>query len=416
MENYWKKRGERIKPSELFYGAWKALLKNKKRSILTMLGIIIGISAVSTIISIGRGFQNFVSESLTLSEGDNVTTNIFFEANDREWMFETKESLFTREDIILVESIDGVKSVKLAQENWDVTNMKIKVGNYDESTDINLISERGDQVKYGRSIDIMDIKEKARVTVIPIEIAVEISDNIEEVIGSSIKLESTQYTIIGIIGDDTIGVNTEDDFLSQFLFDMIEIPRSTYDLFHEEKFASNEIALTIQSSYIPSEVSQEVIEKLEEEGHFSERGSYNYMDLTGIDDTLAGIFGGITLFIASVASISLFIAGIGVMNMMYISVSERTKEIGIRRAIGASQKSIQLQFVLEGILMTCIGGLIGYICGLLFAYIASIFLPFDIGIDIYTISISMGVSTLIGLVFSYAPASLAGRKEIIDIL
>lgn len=416
MENFWKKRGERIKPSELFYGAWKALLKNKKRSILTMLGIIIGISAVSTIISIGRGFQNFVSESLILSEGDNVTTNIFFEANDREWMFETKESLFTKEDIILVESIDGVKSVKLAQENWDVTNMKIKVGNYDESTDINLISERGDQVKYGRSIDIMDIKEKARVTVIPIEIAVEISNNIEEVIGSSIKLEGTQYTIIGVIGDDTIGVSTEDGFLSQFLFDMIEIPRSTYDLFHEEKFASNEIALTIQSSYIPSEVSQEVIERLEEEGHFSERGSYNYMDLTGIDDTLAGIFGGITLFIASVASISLFIAGIGVMNMMYISVSERTKEIGIRRAIGASQKSIQLQFVLEGILMTSIGGLIGYICGLLFAYIASIFLPFDIGIDVYTISISMGVSTLIGLVFSYAPASLAGRKEIIDIL
>ena len=104
------------------------------------------------------------------------------------------------------------------------------------------------------------------------------------------------------------------------------------------------------------------------------------------------------------------------MNMMYISVAERTSEIGIRRAMGATEKSICLQFLLEGMTITMIGGGIGYTLGMIFASIISLFLPFPVSIDLFTIMLAISVSTLIGLIFSVMPASVAAKKDLIDIL
>ena len=141
-----------------------------------------------------------------------------------------------------------------------------------------------------------------------------------------------------------------------------------------------------------------------------------YFDTSELMKGIGDVLSTITYFISAVAGISLFIAGVGVMNMMYISVSERTKEIGIRRALGATKGNIQLQFLVEGILITTLGGVIGYIFGIGIAKMVSLLLPFDALVDWPTALISVIVSVTIGVVFAFFPAKSAANKNIIDIL
>lgn len=124
----------------------------------------------------------------------------------------------------------------------------------------------------------------------------------------------------------------------------------------------------------------------------------------------------LTYFVSAIAAISLFIAGIGVMNMMYISVSERTQEIGIRLAVGATQRAIMAQFLIEAIILTVIGGVIGFGLGVGIAAIISVFIPYKAVVSLSSVILALGVSTTVGLVFGILPAKQAANKNLIDIL
>lgn len=130
------------------------------------------------------------------------------------------------------------------------------------------------------------------------------------------------------------------------------------------------------------------------------------------------IFDGITYFVAAVAGISLFIAGIGVMNVMYISVAERTEEIAIRRAFGAKSRDIEIQFLIESVVLCLLGGIIGLILGILFSFLVDAVTPSYVStmISFGPVIIAVGVSTLIGVVFGWVPARAAAKKELIDII
>ncbi len=145
-------------------------------------------------------------------------------------------------------------------------------------------------------------------------------------------------------------------------------------------------------------------------------GSYEFFDTAAMLKGITAVIKGITYFIVAVASISLFIAGIGVMNMMYIAVSERTQEIGIRMAVGASQKQILWQFLIEAVMLTLSGGMIGYLAGLGVAMGISAFLPFKASVSLSTFLLAFGTSTVVGLVFGILPAKTASNKNLIDIL
>jgi putative ABC transport system permease protein len=140
------------------------------------------------------------------------------------------------------------------------------------------------------------------------------------------------------------------------------------------------------------------------------------LDTEKIKVEFGSLLRNITYFIGAVAGISLFIAGVGVMNMMYISVSERTKEIGIRRAMGATKRSIRAQFLLEGVMLTLSGGIVGYLLGMGLAYGIGSLLEVPISVDLFTIMLAVGVSSGIGLAFSVMPAAAAAKKDLIDIL
>ncbi|EXJ23934.1 ABC transporter, permease protein [Alkalibacterium sp. AK22] len=389
-----------------------ALLKNKKRSFLTMIGIVIGIAAVSTIMSIGRGFERYVMDALNPEEGDLVTVDIAFQSEDPMWMLETNDELFTDRDLQSLERLSGVAEATRIEGNLQYTSLDTRVNGEERYVDITLTEESGRGVSVGRGLQLSDYTRSSRVAVIPHTLAEEMFLIPEESVGKGIRLGDELYTIIGVYeaAIDRTGL------FSEFMLDEVEIPAASYNLYHTQGGTASEVRLTVQRGSLPSEVASEAVTYLEEEGSMRAMGSYEHWDMSMMTDGVSQVLNGITLFIASVAGISLFIAGIGVMNMMYISVSERTKEIGIRRALGASQKSIRLQFVLEGVMMTSIGGAFGYLLGLMFSAAAAILLPFSTGVDMVTVLVSLGISSLVGLIFSYAPANAAGKKEIIDII
>ena len=146
------------------------------------------------------------------------------------------------------------------------------------------------------------------------------------------------------------------------------------------------------------------------------KGKYEIIDTSGIVNLLGGVLNTITMFIASVAGISLFIAGIGLMNMMYTSVSERIREIGIKRALGARKKDIRREFLIEGIVITMVGGLVGYILGMIIANIISMYFKLVITPSLFTSLLAIGISIVIGLASSFIPARKAANSNTVDIL
>ena len=164
--------------------------------------------------------------------------------------------------------------------------------------------------------------------------------------------------------------------------------------------------------------AKKVADELNKKGSGIGEGKYSYEDNEKILKEITQIFDSITYFVAAVAGISLFIAGIGVMNVMYISVSERTEEIAIRRAFGAKARDIEFQFLIESIILCVMGGLIGLALGIAIAEIVAAVTPDYIQsvVSLTSVLIAMGVSTFIGVIFGWVPARSAANKELIDII
>lgn len=396
-----------MKLRTIIFSAYHALLQNLRRSLLTMLGIVIGIASVITILSLGRGFQAYTIKNLTQSSDKNVRIEISFMPNDLSVNRSVKA--FNELDLHLVEEISGVSSAtfKRPEETSTMKEFQFQKGKYSKL--INFKNESKVELLYGRNFSQNDNKGKKKVAVISKKTAGEISADTKSVLGYGLNIDGQLYTVVGIS-------KMEDN---QSLFSAvsdIEIPKATYDFYHNQEKAVSSISLLIESGYKPSNVGNEAVKKLTEMGTMSSQGTYSTMDMSSIMDSISQILSALTLFISGIAGISLFIAGVGVMNMMYTSVSERTQEIGVRRAMGAKRSDIRNQFLAEGLLLTISAGIIGYLIGFLVALIISQFLPFKVSPDLFTIAVALGTTTIIGLVFSIMPASSAARKDLVEIL
>ncbi|MDU0465512.1 ABC transporter permease, partial [Staphylococcus chromogenes] len=161
-----------------------------------------------------------------------------------------------------------------------------------------------------------------------------------------------------------------------------------------------------------------VTDKLNKSGSAVGSGTYQYTDMEALMKNINKVFDAITYFVAAVAGISLFIAGIGVMNVMYISVAERTEEIAIRRAFGAKGRDIELQFLIESVILCLIGGIIGLVIGIAIAALVDALTPDYIksSVTLGSVLLAVGVSSLIGIVFGWIPSRAASKKELIDII
>jgi len=389
--------------------ALKAIKKNRRRSMLTMLGIIIGISAVITIMAIGRGFEKYTVESLTGDKDAKVVVEVDFEPRDFS-LYDSNESFFEDIDITKIKQIDGVADVVPDVIESGIIYVDVATKKGTTTKLIELEGNTDEAIIVGRNITNSDYVSRNKVAVIDNNTALELFGSEENAVGNGIDIEGELFTIVGVYATEEL------DSLFSMDDTNVMISDSCYYYYFKEEDNNYSITATIENGYQPNLVTTDILNFLEEEGSKKDIGIYNIYDTSLLTDGISSILGAITYFISAIAGISLFIAGIGVMNMMYISVAERTSEIGIRRAMGATEKSIRLQFLLEGMTITMTGGGIGYTLGMIFASIISLFLPFPVSIDLFTIMLAISVSTLIGLIFSVVPASVAAKKDLIDIL
>lgn len=378
----------------------KSIMKNKRRNIFTMIGIIIGIAAVITIMSLGNGFKKTAADEFADTGASKGQAMISFMPENMEG---SKENPFDKQDIELVKQIDGVTDAKIKED--DSQSYGAKMTNSQKQSDINIFKkDLVDNASEGKGFTQSDNELKEKVVTIDQTIAKKAFKG--DAIGKTLFIDDQGFKIVGIVNnpmyEDT--VNMPSETFNRYMGDLSqELPQ---------------LELKVDNDDNKKEIANKAAKLLNKRGSGMSEGSYQYSDMEEVMKSITQVFDAITYFVAAVAGISLFIAGIGVMNVMYISVAERTEEIAIRRAFGAKGRDIEIQFLIESIVLCLIGGIIGLIIGILISKLVEAVTPDMVQsvVSLGSILLAVGVSTLIGIVFGWIPARSASKKELIDII
>lgn len=392
----------------LILSSLRNLKRNLNRSILTMLGIIIGIAAVITIVAIGQAYKEKTIEDFTGETSGKVMLTTIFTPKDT--TNTSVESYFSERDGRLLKNKDYVDSFEFIYDNQSfgtlttgtIRDTKIQgiMNSFEETNNQNII---------GRNLKKIDNERENRVAIITESILQEDS-NLQDYLGSIININNINYEIVGIIPSSDVEVSLFSAEVN------IKVPKKTYEKFNSNNKQIYGIKIILKNDVNVEESIKDIEKTLNDEGSKKDIGEYQVYDSSGIIKVLGSVLNTITTFIAIVAGISLFIAGIGVMNMVYTSVSERVLEIGIKRALGAKKKDIKREFLVEGIAITLTGGFIGYILGILIAIIVSHFLKLKAKPSLTTVIIAISVSVIVGILSSILPSKKAANQNTVDIL
>ncbi|MEB6257612.1 ABC transporter permease [Mammaliicoccus sciuri] len=378
----------------------KSIMKNKRRNIFTMIGIIIGIAAVITIMSLGNGFKKTAADEFADTGASKGQAMISFMPENMEG---SKENPFDKQDIELVKQIDGVTDAKIKED--DSQSYGAKMTNSQKQYDINIFKkDLVDNASEGKGFTQSDNELKEKVVTIDQTIAKKAFKG--DAIGKTLFIDDQGFKIVGIVNNPMYEntVNMPSETFNRYMGDLSqELPQ---------------LELKVDNDDNKNEIANKAAKLLNKRGSGMSEGSYQYSDMEEVMKSITQVFDAITYFVAAVAGISLFIAGIGVMNVMYISVAERTEEIAIRRAFGAKGRDIEIQFLIESIVLCLIGGIIGLIIGILISKLVEAVTPDMVQsvVSLGSILLAVGVSTLIGIVFGWIPARSASKKELIDII
>ena len=389
---------------------------NKGRSILTMLGIIIGISSVIMILSIGNGFQDEINNQLNSMAGGQVAIYVSDDGKGEEYYI-------TQDDMEAIR--EKVENVKGIVDNWNfVTTVLAPKGDFEgmataSTWDLKLYNQK--EVVKGKYFTKEDYYNGSRVCVISQNDAYRMFGS-DDVVGMTLEMTlynvTQELTIVGVTESD----EAESSMMSMgYTSDRVQINMPS-TILESVGYDIGDTTYSIIIMCTSNEASNQVLTdslKLLEARHQC-RGESVYMTESAADQIgqINQILTMITAFIVFVAAISLLVGGIGVLNIMLVSVPERTREIGIRKALGARTGSILLQFLSESAIITLLGGLIGIILGILGAYgICSIpMLGFAPGVKVSTILIATVFSSAVGIFFGIYPARKAAKMHPIDAL
>jgi putative ABC transport system permease protein len=374
-----------------------------------MIGIIIGIAAVITIMALGEGVKRATLKDLQATQTGKQTTKIDFFNND----YDVAGDGFSADDVqnISANQQFGLSQIKIIKQ-YSNLNLDIEVGQQAKSEQVSLINEPTANLIAGHQISLNDAQTNSTVALVSKEFAKKSFGKYMNALDESVTVNGQSYRIIGVFkkGEEGMDMGGADKYAVNVI-----VPKSTY-LAGNVASQGDTIKLTFKKGENASKQTKKIVTYLEKHGSQRKAGTYQYMDDGSFLEGISKAISGITIFIAAVAGISLFIAGIGVMNMMYISVAERTQEIGIRLSVGATPKNIMWQFLLEAIMLTVSGGLIGFGLGIGLAMLVAMFLPFSAVVSASASIIAFGVSSFVGIIFGLLPARLAANKNLIDIL
>ena len=375
-----------------------SLLSNKLRSLLTMLGLIIGIASVILLVGIGQGANQSVSQKMDALGGDILTASVYAESpNDG----------LKSPDLGELKKLPGIQTLvpfkflsAKAYFEKNTSKRSILAG-----TDDQYLGLRNLKLQSGRNLSIIDLEEKSKVCVIGAGIALDLFHT-TRVAGSRLKLGGDDYKIVGVLErqGESLGVNTDN---------LILVPLTTSRYF--------DLGDDVGSFYVKAE-NKEQISKVK-----SAVSAYltikkglppTMYSVSSQDEMLSAgsdISGSLSQLLAGIAGISLIVGGIGVMNVMLVSVSERVQEIGIRKALGTKRRDILAQFLAEALSMSLLGGVFGVGAGIAAGFLSTL-LGFQFAVPALMVLVSFGASTLIGLAFGIFPAYRASNLNPIEAL
>lgn len=394
--------------------AYKSLMRNKTRAFLTMLGIVIGISSVITMVGVGESSQASINNQVS-----QMGTNLIMIQRARM----RERGVSTGRDN--VQSLK-VKDVELLADNCKylsavspVFNASAQIinGNYNWSGSVmggntDLMDIRKFELATGSNFTDEDIRKYAKVALIGHTIVEELFDENVDPIGKTIRVGNMPVKVIGTLkpkGENQMG-DDQDDILI--------MPYTTV----QKRILGIDFVHMIMGSAVSEEVADKAVEEIE----ILLRGAHKIKDGAADDfevrtqaemlEMMTSISGMMTTLLTAIAAISLIVGGIGIMNIMYVTVTERTKEIGLRMSIGAHNSSILLQFLCESVILSLIGGLIGIVLGLLLSYGLSVIQGMPFIVSTSAVILSFVVCAATGIFFGWYPAKKAASLDPINAL
>jgi putative ABC transport system permease protein len=391
--------------AQCFQLAIRSIKAGKGRSFLTMLGIIIGVMAVIVIVGLGNGMEKYMKDSFKDMGTNLLTVNIMGRGSSRSVSEEYMYTLAAENSALfdgMSPSVSFSGNVKIGAETLSYTEVSGVSEDYNKMKALTLLN--------GRFLQYSDILNREKVCVIGSYIATEFF--LDNALAKQIRINGAPYRVIGVLEESSDSSEMSGD-------NIVLIPYST---------AARESSTGRIGSYIFSMISEgqvtEAREIIENALYdiFGSSYAYRVTSMQEVLDTMNSMIGVVVTVLAAIAAISLVVGGVGIMNIMLVSVSERTREIGIRKALGAKRRHVLLQFVIEAGTTGAIGGLIGILCGYLLSLAGSrvVSMLLDVSITISpsvnAVLTAFGISAAIGVLFGYLPARKAAYLNPIDAL
>lgn len=378
--------------------ALKSIIANRMRSVLTMLGMIIGVGSVIMIMGLMQGVSSYIASQFSDLGTNTIMVSVQENGNRKVTPDDMYQLVSENKELFLgaTPSLGGRFTIKRGTESFE-SNISGVGEDYNKINAINL--------EYGRFVNYSDILTRQPNCVVGTYIINKLFDK-DNVVGESIKINGENFTIVGIVEETADGEEGSAD-------DCLYVGYSKVERMIKSTTISSYTIATHDTEQVDQakEILEERLYKI-----LGDEDFYSTLSMASMMKILDSIMGTMSSVLAGIAAISLVVAGIGIMNIMLVSVTERTQEIGIRKSLGAKRKDILSQFIIEAGSVSALGGLIGILLGSILVLVGGAILKIEATPTLNSILLSFGISVGIGLIFGYMPAKKAATLNPIDAL